>query len=833
MTDVRAAVERAFGSAYAVERELGGGAMSRVFLADDRRLHRRVVVKVLSPDVAAALSAERFEREIRLVAALQEPHIVPVLTAGEIDDGGGGALPYYVMPYVEGRSLRERLAGGPVPVAESVGILRDVARALAYAHAHGVVHRDVKPENVLLSSGTAVVTDFGIAKALAASRTLAPGGTLTEAGTSLGTPAYMAPEQVAGDDVDARADLYAWGVMAYELLAGVHPFAGRRTAQQLMAAHLAEPPAPLGTRAPRVPPALAALVMRCLEKSPAARPDSADDVVATLADPALLAPLLAPLLVPAATAAPPPGRSRRVRTVVAGASLAGLVVIVVLVVLWQRLAARAREAGPRAVAAAVTAATGTAIPTVAVLPFANIGGDAANDYFTDGITDELAHALARVPGLRVAGRASSYAYKGKPAPVPEIGRALGVAGVIEGSVRRAGGRLRVIAQLTSALDDKVLWDSAYESASADVFAVQDSVTGAIVAAMLPTLRGAAADTVAESNRGTRDPRAYDLYLQGRYYWMRRGAANVDRAIADFKRAIAIDPRFARAHAGLAMAYGVLAAYRLDSSDSLGTLTMTSARRAVALDPTLADGQLALGLALENWALQLADAEARYRAGIALDPSSATGHQWLGDVLAARGRTDEAIEALDAARRLDPLAAAPEHALAIALLLARRFPDGERVAREALARDSSPVARYVLGLNLLFGGQPDSAVRALEAALRAEPTTPGVRAVLVLAAAAAGRWRDAERQRAWLRRNDLSGGAERAFAELVFGDREPVVKLLGTHAGRQSWYRSMWTFGCNPLLDPLWSDPRVVASMASIGVPVCPLAHPWPIGAPPA
>jgi len=279
---LRDQLQTSLGASYTLERELGGGGMSRVFLAEDGALGRRVVVKVLAPELAEGLSAERFTREIRLAAGLQQANIVPVLSAGTSD----GGLPYYTMPLVEGETLRARLARGVVPLAEAAGILRDVLRALAYAHARGIVHRDVKPENVLLSGGVAVVTDFGIAKALQAAKTVAPGGpadaltALTQAGMSLGTPAYMAPEQAAGDpNTDHRADLYAWGVMAYELLAGRHPFADKASPQALIVAHLAETPAPLP---PAVARGLAALVERCLAKQPAERPASAEAVLAAL-----------------------------------------------------------------------------------------------------------------------------------------------------------------------------------------------------------------------------------------------------------------------------------------------------------------------------------------------------------------------------------------------------------------------------------------------------------------------------------------------------------------------------------------------------------------------
>src|SRR4051812_9007069 len=239
--DLRQQLQQTLGTTYALERELGGGGMSRVFVADERRLNRKVVIKVLSPELAAGVSADRFDREIQLAASLQQANIVPILSAGETE-----GLPFYTMPFVEGESLRVRLSKeGPQAVATVVGIVRDVAKALAYAHERGVVHRDIKPDNVLLSGGTAVVTDFGIAKAISAARTGSGGATLTQIGTSIGTPQYMAPEQAAGDpDVDHRADIYSLGAMAYELLTGQRVFAGR-TPQRLLAAHMTEPPVPV------------------------------------------------------------------------------------------------------------------------------------------------------------------------------------------------------------------------------------------------------------------------------------------------------------------------------------------------------------------------------------------------------------------------------------------------------------------------------------------------------------------------------------------------------------------------------------------------------------
>ena len=276
--DLRQQLQQTLGTTFTLERELGGGGMSRVFVADETRLGRKVVVKVLTPELTASISADRFEREIRLAASLQQANIVPLLSAGETD-----GLPYYTMPYVEGESLRQRLAStGAMPIGEAIHVLRDVARALAYAHDHGIVHRDIKPDNVLLSGGAAVVTDFGIAKALSAARTNAEGATLTQIGTAIGTPAYIAPEQAAGDpDVDHRADIYSFGCMAYELLAGRSPFADR-TPQRMMAAHMAEPPRPVSEYRPDVPEPLARMVMQCLEKDVSARPQSASALMTAL-----------------------------------------------------------------------------------------------------------------------------------------------------------------------------------------------------------------------------------------------------------------------------------------------------------------------------------------------------------------------------------------------------------------------------------------------------------------------------------------------------------------------------------------------------------------------
>ena len=785
---------------YAVERELGRGGMATVYLARDVRHDRKVAVKVLEQHVAHA-GAERFMREIRIAARLTHPHVLGVHDSGESD----GRL-YYVMPYVEGETLRSRLTReGALPLADAVRLLRELADGVAYAHQHGVMHRDLKPENVLLSGGHAVVADFGIAKALAAvtddGSTAA--GSATGTGVVVGTPAYMAPEQVAGDPaMDHRADLYALGVIGYEILSGVHPFAGR-SPQAVAAAHLTETPSPVTERRPDIPPALAALIMQLLAKDPAARPQRADDVLRALDRPGAV----------------PDTAARRRRTVSLVAGAAVLAAAGVGAFVW-RASTTDRASAP------------VAIRTLAVLPFVNTSGSPDDDYFSDGLTDELAHALRRIPGLQLSGRSSSYAFKGRAVPAHQIGRALDVGALVDGTVRRAGDRLRVTAQLVSTADGKVLWDSVYESRSTDVFAVQDELTRAIVAAVAPTLlesRGASARVV-DVRRGTADEAAYELYLKGRYHWVQRGAENLARSVEYYNEAIARDPKFARAHAGLSLAYSVLPNYVPDLADSLPALAMASAQRAVALDSTTADAQIALALALDLQ-LQFRDALARYRVAAALDPANATVHHLLGVSLLNLTRTDEAIVELRRGVQADPLALSPAAAFAAALLYARRYPESDSAARRLLSLDSTfAYGVSVLGLAQAFGGQPDSAVRTMERGTRLHPEDARLRGALLFAYAAAGRWADAERVRAQLRRPDADrfDGIQAAFAELVFGDREPLVRVLTTEQGLERYTKHGGLLGCNPLFDPLWSDARFLAAMRARGVEPCGLARAWPL-----
>ena len=463
--ELRGRLQAALGPAYALERELGGGGMARVFVALDARLGRHVVIKVLAPGLAAGLSARRFEQEIRLAARLQHPHVLPLLSAGDV-----GGLPYYTMPYVDGESLRARLErDGAFPLAEAVRLVRELADALDYAHAHGVIHRDLKPENVLLSGGHAVVADFGVAKALASAthdgvRDAPEAGTVRTAtgtglGVAVGTPAYMAPEQAAADAAtDHRADLYALGLVAYEALAGAHPFAGRPT-HAMLAAQLAEVPPPLTTRRTTVPPALAGLVGRLLAKAPEDRPQSAREVARALDDPAILS---------GETAAGVAGRRRRTRVV---AGLAGGV----LVLAGAGAVVRARRADSRPPTARAAAQSEARLTErrVVVAPFENQTGDSAlaplgrltSDWITQGLAEAGFAEVVDPETIRSTWQTAPNA------------RALAVATgarlVVSGAYYLEGDTLRLLARISDAGNDRVL--RAVEPVSAPVTAPRQAI----------------------------------------------------------------------------------------------------------------------------------------------------------------------------------------------------------------------------------------------------------------------------------------------------------------------------------------------------------------------
>ena len=660
--------------------------MSRVFMATETALNRSVVIKVIAPDLLEGMSAERFAREVQLAARLQQANIVPVLAAGDAN-----GLPFYTMPFVRGESLRARMANSaPISVADAIHILRDVARALAYAHGEGIVHRDIKPENVLLSGGAAVVTDFGIAKAIDISRTRDgdhPGGgnlTLTRAGSSLGTPAYMSPEQAAGDpSVDHRADIYAWGLIAWELLAGRHPFAGRPSLQALVAAQMSETPAPLSSVRQDVSPVLSDLVQRCLEKEPSRRPASATELLAQLDQATSTGSRAA-----AQTPTPTPTPANRRRGVLIGGAVLATAVAVAALMRWRT----GHGAGET-----------TADKSLAIIPFSASSSDSGTAYIGEGIADEVTNELSQIPGLRLAGRSSAARYSGKRASAQEIGKGLGVAAVLDGTVRRAGDRIRVTAELSNVSDGNVAWRESYDRATADIFAVQDEIARAIAGRLQVTLN----DAGRSAARGTADAAAYDLYLKGMYLYRRRGLGITD-AIAALEQATGRDSTFARAWAALAQALTVSPSYVDMRAADVLPRARAAAERAVRLDPNSSDAHNALGFVRAE-AFEWPEAEAELNRAIALDANAAEPRYRLGYTLMNQRRPAEAIPILQAAVARDRLYYIATSYLGWAEVEDGRFAEGLQEGRLGLAMEPNAIsALSVLAYGYAAAGPSDSA-----------------------------------------------------------------------------------------------------------------------------
>jgi len=716
---------------YTIDRELGAGGMATVYLAEDLRHRRKVALKVLRPELSATLGPERFLKEIEVTASLQHPHILPLF-----DSGSANGQLFYVMPFVDGETLRDLIARGPVPIPAAIEILRALARALAYAHSQGVIHRDIKPDNVLLSSGTAVVSDFGIAKALTASRaTGADDPALTVAGTSLGTPAYMAPEQAAADAIDARADIYAWGVIAYELLTGVHPFAAHTTSQRLIAAHLSEEPAPLSTFRPDVPREIAALVMRCLAKDPADRPASANDILDQLSG-----------------AHAPQSRARR--WPIAAAAALALVVAAVAALLISRSRGTS---------------TSGAAHVVVVVPFDNLGNP-TDAYFAEGVSDEIAGQLARIPGLQVIGREGVQRFRNSQRSPRDIARELGAPYVLSGTVRWAhptsgtGGvdgdaRVRIVPSLLNVATGIQEWGQPYDERLTDVFEVQASVAERVAAALSVTLGGAT--RAALHHRESTNPDARDAQLLGRYLLKQRGASNLRQAMAAFQTAIAHDSTYARAWAGLSEAASLLPNY-FDTSEPDSVLRARAefaARRAVALDSTLPEVQLARARA-SSADFRFRDALASVNKAIALDSNAMLAYTLKYEILSALGQ---------------PAAA-------------------DSAARRAVELDAfAPIALNNRALSFLALSNPDSALRYSRRAVEVAPTEPTWRRALAAIYAFKGNYRDAVRE---------CEGSElpRTFCEPIY------AWVLGTPQGRAASVAALNTMDepSSPYKSPAWA-----------------------------
>ena len=800
----------ALGPAYTIERELEGGGMARVFVAFDDTLQRRVAVKVLPEHMAAAVSVDRFRREILLSAGLQHPHIVGVLSAG-IADG----LPYFVMPYVDGESLGTRLlTHGRLTVPQAVSIMKDVARALAYAHERGVVHRDIKPQNILLAGGAATVTDFGVAKALSSAQRSGdgPNATLTDAGTSLGTPLYMAPEQAAADpDVDHRADIYAFGVTAYEMLVGEPPFAGLPP-RALMAARMTEDPPHVCSMRPDVPQLLADLVMRCLERDPADRPQSAHEVLTALDDPAMVSGAFG-----SATRISR-GWQERSWWIVAAALLVAAVGLVTLFSARSRGPADVRSAAAGAAAPPATAA----VSRVVVLPLVSIGGDSANAYLAEGITNELASALSRVPGVQVVSPSRAAALLTAGRSPSDVGRELGVTRQLEGTVQREGNRLRVTARLVDVRDGTMTWSDMYERDVTDLHSVQDEltrvITGAVREALGAQIQPSDTAPPAPTTLASSSSAAYDLYLRGRFQLNKRGAAPLRQAITYFEQAIAKDRDLAPAYSGLAAAQGLLPLHSNVSPERSLAEGLRNADRAIALDSTLAEAWAARGV-LHSRSWRWADAERDYRRAIALDPADAAAHQWLGELLMVRGRIPEAVASLQRAAQLEAGSPVIVGTLGMALALGGRTAEALATAERAVSYDSTQlVTRLMLGGVRLYARRPADAVAPLETATHMDPSSPTALGLLGYTYAVMGDADAAHRMSVRLEALPAGPGKDVAIGRiaLALGDTaEAVTRLERAARAKDPFFAT--ESARSPIFAPLLTSARYQTLLRSLGL----------------
>ncbi len=770
--------------------------MSRVFVAHDISLGRMVAIKVFSPEIAAEIKTDRFRLEIQLAAKLHHPHIVPLLLAGET-----GGLLYFTMPYIDGESLRAKiLRDGALPIGDAIRLLRHIASALAYAHKQGIVHRDIKPDNVLLAGEFALVTDFGVAKALSASTTADGGPQLTSGGMAIGTPAYMSPEQALADPtIDHRADIYAFGVVAYEVLTGLAPFRAK-TPQATLAAHITQAPEPVAEKRPDIPPALASLVMSCLAKSPDDRPQTANELL-HLFD----ALATGGVISPAFTAAPVPPPRRSPRRTLAVAATTALAVLIG----WYVLSARAPN---------VNASTAN-LSSIAVLPLDNVGGNQADEYFTDGLTDELTSTLAKLPGLRVAARTSAYSFKGKSRDFAEVGRKLKVQAVIEGSVRRDGGRLRVTAQLIDVADGLTLWSDSYDRDSSDVFRVQDEIARAIAAAVRPKL-GTQTRTLSAETRGTDNLEAYDDYLRGRHLFNARGADNLRNSIARFDAAIAADPSFARAYAGRATSYALLPEYTDTPPANASLLAMESARQALSLDPSLAEAHTAIGLAsVHEWKFQ--EAEAAYRTALELDPQHATAHQWYGELLYHTNRPDSSLAHIRLSGALDPLAPIHPAALGYTLYLDGQYDAAINVLKQGIEiAPTLGLHRAMIANVYLATGKFTEAAAEIEQAIKLEPELALTQGQLAYAHARNGNTGAATSivDKLLARRAGRAPAVALAIAYLGLGDNEKALTSLeNAVATRDLSLLTGFTILTDPIYNPVRKDPRFEALLGRMNL----------------
>ncbi len=763
------------GGRYRIERELGRGGMARVYLARDIKHARNVAVKVIRPELAASLGRERFLREIRIAAQLHHPNIVALYDSGDAD----GVL-YFVMPYEEGPSLRARLSDGTtLSVAEAVSTLRDLARALAYAHEHGIVHRDVKPDNVMLSGGMAVVTDFGIAKAVSVAQGDTALHTLTQAGAGIGTAAYMAPEQAVGDPgTDHRADIYSFGCLAYELFTGKPPFHDLPT-HLIIAAHVGTEPVPITDVRADVPVAVAQLVARCLEKNPVARPQSAQELLSELERVSTVSHTVV--------------RRRMSRARVVAFSTIGVMLV--------GIGGFSGYSFYRNAKTPVAPMPGEL--TLAVLPLRSLGGDSLHVDMADGFSDEIATSLRKTPGVHVMSRPTVGRYSGQRDIDPQkTGRDLGARFLVMGSLRWNGDELSVNVKLVESQDLNVLWAEVIDRHDGDFSSARDSIVRAIEQT-LRTRFGASARALvnAQTIVGVTNAEAYRMYLLAQGKLNKRGQ-NV-RASADlFRSAATLDTNYAKAWSGLSLALALTPYFHPVSTRQVAAEATSAALRAQSLDSTLAQPHVALGLVYEH-DYKWADAETEFQAALRLRSSDdVESLVQYGRYLLFRGRNADGLAQFLTARESDPASALVSSWVSYAYYLGGRLDSALAESNRAYQSDSTNMTTLSLGAGIRV--KSGRKKEALDLVSRIKVLHPLVLYVLAaagdtLTAMARLRSIESKQPRPWL------AATARAFTMLGAGDTTQAMAALELATDLNENWPTM-----EPISDPMYDSIRASA-----------------------